>query len=225
MGVKFSLATGFCALNIMKDLTGILCFLFIVIAPINFIAYGFHYETLGGDAINGHRTHRHFYVSDHGHETEVTKSQWYYMRWHAVSLWITSTLGLCSILLAIFRDAFPKPILWSADERAQIVRQIQGSGRRQIELDCSGKFRSINIWFLRVAVYPGGLVCQIRFIADIGILASEIDSITPNASSFSLDPSLSIVHISPYLGSPLSLRCADEEAASKAMQALLSLIS
>ena len=121
-------------------------------------------------------------------------------------------------MLAIFRDAFPKPILWNASERAQIVREIRRSGHRKAEFNCSGKFRSISVWFLKVAIYPGGIVCEIWGLTDFGITSKEIDGIKREAVF--LDTGAIIVHRSPFLGNPISLHFADNKTA---MDALMSL--
>ena len=202
----------------MKDFTGLLCVLFIVIAPLNFIAFGFHDQMLGGDAMNGHQANGRFYVSDHGRETEVTKSRWYASLWHADSLFVTHLLGLGAILLAIFKDAFPESLIAGAHERAQIVRTIRHSGWPQADFRASGKIRSVSIRWLKVAVYPGGLIFQILSIAEFGILASEIDKIERSAAF--LDNGATIIHCSPFLGNWISLHFADNKAA---MQALLAL--
>jgi hypothetical protein len=58
------------------------------VATVNFFAFFGISLLIGGDAFNGHSDHGHFYLSSHGHLTEVSSSVFLYSEIHMISLFI-----------------------------------------------------------------------------------------------------------------------------------------
>jgi hypothetical protein len=54
---------------------------------------------LGGDAINGGVIDGRYFLSNHGHLTEVTQDVFTYSKWHALSLFVTHPLAMLSAWL------------------------------------------------------------------------------------------------------------------------------
>jgi hypothetical protein len=63
------------------------------IAYINFFSFVTISLVIGGDAWNGYASHDHYFLSEKGHLTEVTRGVWEYSRWHLLSVWMTNLLG------------------------------------------------------------------------------------------------------------------------------------
>jgi hypothetical protein len=70
------------------------------VATVNFFAFFGIALLIGGDALNGHSDHGHFYLSSHGHETEVSESVFLYSKIHLISVFITIPAAMiaCAIL-------------------------------------------------------------------------------------------------------------------------------
>ena len=204
----------------MKNSTRILCLFFIALGALNFGSFVIHSQQIGGDAVNGRRANGHFYVSNHGKETEVSQQQWNLSRWQAVSLIVTHPLAMGAMFLLILKHEFPKKMFrGSAQERAQTVQEICASGPLQTEFGCSGKIGPVNFseGLLKVAIYPAGFICQLRFVSDFGLLSSEIESIEKQTSL--LNSGIKIVHRSANVVSPILLRSRN----AAAVAALLAL--
>lgn len=67
-------------------------------AVINFLAFSFVSEWIGGDALNGYVKNGHYYLCSHGWYTEVAASVWNYSYWHAIS-------AICGIILVFIEVA------------------------------------------------------------------------------------------------------------------------
>src|SRR5205807_853436 len=65
-----------------------------VLAVVNFLSFFASSFYLGGDAINGHQAAGHYFLADHGHMTEVSRTVFEYSRWHALSLLVTHPLAM-----------------------------------------------------------------------------------------------------------------------------------
>jgi hypothetical protein len=61
---------------------------------VNFAIFWFAALYLGGDAISGKVVDGHFFLSNHGHLTEVSQSVFTYSRWHVLSVFVTHPLGM-----------------------------------------------------------------------------------------------------------------------------------
>lgn len=61
---------------------------------------------IGGDAWSGARRDGHYFVSDHGQMTEVSRAVWLYSRVHVCSVFVTHPLALVAgAVLAVTRQA------------------------------------------------------------------------------------------------------------------------
>src|SRR5262245_25799443 len=60
-----------------------------VVALLNFILYVIVASSHGGDAWNGYIKNARYFVSQHGHGTEVSRTFWVYSCYHTIFLWIT----------------------------------------------------------------------------------------------------------------------------------------
>src|SRR5262245_4223113 len=78
------------------------------IAMLNFFVFWYGVLILGGDAINGKKDGGRYFVGDHGKYTEVTEGVYRYSRFHALSLFVTHSLGMVAglILLLWRKDSF-----------------------------------------------------------------------------------------------------------------------
>jgi hypothetical protein len=65
-----------------------------ITAIINFVAFVAIAEYLGGDALNGNARNGHYFLSYHGHLTEVSRAVFRYSEWHAVSVFMTHALAI-----------------------------------------------------------------------------------------------------------------------------------
>jgi hypothetical protein len=69
------------------------------LALVNFLVYVVVAGTHGGDAWNGYTKDGHYFVSQHGHATEVSRSFWMYSYYHTIFLWITHLSAMAAIAL------------------------------------------------------------------------------------------------------------------------------
>lgn len=60
----------------------------------NFAVFWLAALYLGGDAVNGHAAGGHYFLSNHGRFTEVSRSVFTYSKWHARSLWVSHPLAM-----------------------------------------------------------------------------------------------------------------------------------
>ncbi len=71
----------------------------IAIGILNFVSFCIVAEVIGGDAINGRIDGGRYFVSEHGHDTEVSRSVFEYSRFHAHSVWVTHPLVFVGFLI------------------------------------------------------------------------------------------------------------------------------
>jgi hypothetical protein len=69
------------------------------IGILNFTSFFIISLVIGGDAVNGKTEGGKYYVSEHGHDTEVSRSVFDYSRFHAHSVWVTHPLAFVGVLL------------------------------------------------------------------------------------------------------------------------------
>jgi hypothetical protein len=62
-------------------------------AFVNFLIFALVSAAIGGDAVAGRAVDGHYYLSSHGHDTEVSESLYRYSYAHTMSTWITHPLG------------------------------------------------------------------------------------------------------------------------------------
>ena len=65
----------------------------IAIGILNFAAFFIIALSLGGDAVNGKEEAGRYYLSNHGHYTEVSRSVFDYSKLHVYSVWVTHPLA------------------------------------------------------------------------------------------------------------------------------------
>jgi len=76
-----------------------LAYTLVAIGILNFISFCIVAGVIGGDAVNGKTEGGRYYVSEHGHDTEVSRSVFEYSRFHAHSVWVTHPLAMVGILI------------------------------------------------------------------------------------------------------------------------------
>jgi hypothetical protein len=81
----------------------VLASVLIVVGVVNFVTLLLEAQALGGDGLNGYQRQGHYFVVEHGHETEVTEQAWRHSRWHAISVFVTHPLAMGGMLLLGFR--------------------------------------------------------------------------------------------------------------------------
>jgi hypothetical protein len=64
---------------------------------VNFAIFWFAALYLGGDAISGKMVDGHFFLSSHGHLTEVSQSVFTYSKWHVLSVFVTHPLAILCV--------------------------------------------------------------------------------------------------------------------------------
>jgi hypothetical protein len=79
--------------------TGIALRLGIAIGVLNFFAFVLGASALGGDALNGTVVNGHYFVSNHGHLTEVSAQAFHYSAWHFKSIFATHALAAFCVFL------------------------------------------------------------------------------------------------------------------------------
>jgi hypothetical protein len=68
---------------------------------VNFLVFWFGAVYLGGDAISGKAVDGHYFLSSHGHLTEVSQRVFDYSKWHTRSVSVTHPLAMfCGWLLS-----------------------------------------------------------------------------------------------------------------------------
>jgi hypothetical protein len=65
----------------------------------NFTVFFFVAIYIGGDAISGKEVDGHYFLSNHGHLTEVSRAVFTYSLWHTRSVFVTHPLGFLSAWL------------------------------------------------------------------------------------------------------------------------------
>lgn len=71
----------------------------VAIAVVNFLTYIIIASLIGGDALNGKAMDNHYFLSSHGHLTEVSADLYTYSLWHTRSLFVTHPLAMLAGLL------------------------------------------------------------------------------------------------------------------------------
>ena len=61
---------------------------------VNFAVFWIAAVYLGGDAISGKAVDGHYFLSNHGHLTEVSQAVFTYSKWHVRSVFVTHPLAL-----------------------------------------------------------------------------------------------------------------------------------
>ena len=69
------------------------------LAVVNFLTFMSIASYLGGDALAGKIEDGHYYVSSHGHYTEVSHAVYLYSKVHAVSIFVTHGLAFITALM------------------------------------------------------------------------------------------------------------------------------
>lgn len=75
----------------------------VLLGMLNFVLFCGGALILGGDALNGHAAHGHFYLASHGQLTEVGRGVWTYSLLHALSNLITFPLMVGAGIVSWFR--------------------------------------------------------------------------------------------------------------------------
>ena len=76
-----------------------------IAALINFLSFVTIVEFLGGDAVMGHQAAGHYFLGNHGHMTEVSRTVFEYSLWHALSVVVTAPLAMLAWWLALQKRA------------------------------------------------------------------------------------------------------------------------
>jgi hypothetical protein len=65
----------------------------------NFAIFFFAAIYIGGDAVSGKTVNGHYFLSSHGHLTEVSRAVFTYSLWHTRSVFVTHPIGFLSAWL------------------------------------------------------------------------------------------------------------------------------
>jgi hypothetical protein len=65
-----------------------------VMGAMNFLVFAFVAAAIGGDALNGSVEHGRYFLHNRGVVTEVSRSVFFYSKWHAISTYITHPLAI-----------------------------------------------------------------------------------------------------------------------------------
>ena len=66
-------------------------------ALLNFVVFAAVAMSLGGDALSGSHSNGHYFLSNHGHLTEVSAGVFRYSQVHAISVVITHVVGIAAV--------------------------------------------------------------------------------------------------------------------------------
>lgn len=100
----------------MRDPIGKFGLILLIVGVVNFIVFVTVALIIGGDAWSGEIKDGHFFVSDHGGLTEVSRNVFYYSKVHAISTMVTHPLAAFGGLLW-GRERIAKQINRSASNR------------------------------------------------------------------------------------------------------------
>jgi hypothetical protein len=64
------------------------------IALVNFVAFVLIADLIGGDALNGHAAHGHYFLAYHRQLTEVSRATYLYSVFHTLSVFVTHGLAI-----------------------------------------------------------------------------------------------------------------------------------
>ena len=73
----------------------------------NFAAFWLVALFIGGDAISGKAVAGHYFLSSHGHLTEVSRAVFVYSKWHVRSLFVTHPLAFLCVWLMTRKTTNP----------------------------------------------------------------------------------------------------------------------
>jgi hypothetical protein len=86
----------------------ITCRFLVVIGFLNVLSFILLSLLLGGDAIAGGRSDGHYYLSSHGHRTEVSHRVWACCRFHAYSAIISApAVIIAGIVAGVIKKKYP----------------------------------------------------------------------------------------------------------------------
>ncbi|HKM68340.1 MAG TPA: hypothetical protein VJX70_14310 [Candidatus Acidoferrum sp.] len=71
----------------------------VYLGSVNFAVFWVAAVYLGGDALSGHAFDGRYYLSSHGHLTEVSRAVFTYSKWHTYSVFLTHPLAILSVIL------------------------------------------------------------------------------------------------------------------------------
>jgi hypothetical protein len=161
---------------------------------------------LHGSALGGRVADGHWFVADHGRETEVSQAAWERNRVLAFAFFVAFPLGMVANLYLVFGFFLPRAIFRAtAEEREARVREVVASGPRIALTKVGARIGVANLGggMLVSSVHPGGLVLRARFVGAAAVRRSEIRSVQEKTGF--LARGLAIEHTSAHIRSPILL--------------------
>ena len=71
----------------------------VAVGILNFVSFFIIALIIGGDAVSNPPQDGRYYVSEHGHRTEVSHAVYEYSLFHAHSVWVTHPLAMLGVFL------------------------------------------------------------------------------------------------------------------------------
>lgn len=116
---------------------------------------------LGGDGLNGYVRDGHYYVSEHGVDTEVSRSEWKMSRTHALSVFLTHPLALLGMAYLLTRYVYSSVAYGDLETMSKTVHDVRNSGPVITQARAYGSFPVRSQ--MHISLYPGGLMVKPHF--------------------------------------------------------------
>jgi hypothetical protein len=177
-----------------------------ILAVLNFLLFAADSIILGGDAVSGYQRDGTCYVGYKGAVHPVPCNEWYVSKALVGALFITFPLAMVGGTYSALLTKYGLGWRQGKDVRAR-VRSVRNSGSPLTQVRCSGAIAGVesSMRWLRVSIYPRGVVVEIDFLPPTVILQSEIRRVEEGGPT---NGRILVHHVSPDLKSPLELRLA-----------------
>ncbi len=195
----------------------------IILGFANFQAFLIESNALGGDALNGHVTDGHFYVTSHGTDTEVSQAVWTASQIHALVTLLSWPLVMLAGAFLLFRYIFPFLMSGKAPGQAsERVAALRASGTPLWEGWPGGVAGPLHAsaGLLGAEVYAGGIVVTPRLMSPSAIRTDGIRSVRPGRRL--VTAMIEVEHAGIDVSSPLILYGGPDSPLARVLLALAS---
>jgi hypothetical protein len=190
----------------MRKVLAVIAVLVAVGGMVNFVTFFASSMQLGGDAQNGYEAGGHFYVSSHGHTTEVSEAEWRWSLFQAQSVCITHPLGMLAMAYLLFQYIFPAVMYGGRNSTAVgLAQQITQTAVPRASVQCGGQIGMMNFRgpLLRATLYPDGLVLKGILMPTCAIPRTAITQVRYRNEFWTRG--IEIRHTDKHVGNPILL--------------------
>ena len=191
----------------------------------NFFWFASEYGNLGGAASGGYVQDGRYFVGNRGDYHEVTREAWEFSQLHEASLIVSHPLAMLATGFLMFGWLFPFGMGRVRPDTAARVTQLRESGPPLASAMVSGRIGWLGLRgpFLRVSVYPDGIVFQPLLMPSRAILASELVAVEAEPPGFGglRAARVELRHTSPDLRAKVVLYIGERDQLTAALRSLL----